>query len=131
MIAIRTPLRLSMRVIKSHHMHNVSSLRFSTSKSKEIQPPTTKQLQIVALRYAIPMIGFGFMDNLVMIQAGDAIDNTFGVALGISYHDGSGLRSMPAHTLNFAARSAAICLHCLDPIVPLMSDVRNSTLLPL
>ena len=46
--------------------------------------PTTQQLRIVALRYAIPMIGFGFMDNLVMIQAGDAIDQTFGVALGIS-----------------------------------------------
>ena len=82
MIAIRTPLRLSLREMKSHHMHKVSSCQFGTSK--EIQPPTTKQLQIVALRYAIPMIGFGFMDNLVMIQAGDAIDNTFGVALGIS-----------------------------------------------
>ncbi|KAL7541528.1 hypothetical protein ACHAXR_011001 [Thalassiosira sp. AJA248-18] len=30
------------------------------------------------------MIGFGFMDNLVMISAGEAIDQTFGVALGIS-----------------------------------------------
>jgi len=30
------------------------------------------------------MIGFGFMDNLVMITAGEAIDQTFGVALGIS-----------------------------------------------
>ena len=30
------------------------------------------------------MIGFGFMDNLVMIQAGDAIDSTIGVAFGLS-----------------------------------------------
>lgn len=30
------------------------------------------------------MVGFGFMDNLVMITAGEAIDQTFGVALGIS-----------------------------------------------
>jgi putative methionine-R-sulfoxide reductase with GAF domain len=30
------------------------------------------------------MIGFGFMDNLVMITAGDFIDSTFGVVLGIS-----------------------------------------------
>jgi putative methionine-R-sulfoxide reductase with GAF domain len=30
------------------------------------------------------MIGFGFMDNLVMICAGEYIDQTFGVALGIS-----------------------------------------------
>lgn len=30
------------------------------------------------------MVGFGFMDNLVMIQAGDMIDNTIGVALCLS-----------------------------------------------
>ena len=30
------------------------------------------------------MIGFGFMDNLVMIQAGDLIDSTFGVTFGLS-----------------------------------------------
>jgi hypothetical protein len=30
------------------------------------------------------MIGFGFMDNLVMIQAGDAIDASFGVIFSLS-----------------------------------------------
>ena len=30
------------------------------------------------------MVGFGFMDNIIMIQAGDAIDATFGVTLGLS-----------------------------------------------
>ena len=30
------------------------------------------------------MIGFGFMDNLVMIQAGEAIDSTIGVAFGLA-----------------------------------------------
>eukprot|EP00938_MAST-03A_sp_MAST-3A-sp1_P004045 g4045.t1 len=43
-----------------------------------------KQLCIHGLNCAIPMIGFGFMDNLVMIQAGDAIDNTIGVAMCLS-----------------------------------------------
>ncbi|OEU09347.1 GAF domain-containing protein [Fragilariopsis cylindrus CCMP1102] len=49
-----------------------------------IQPPTTEQLRIVAFRAGIPMIGFGIMDNVVMITAGEAIDSTFGVTLGIS-----------------------------------------------
>lgn len=48
------------------------------------ETPTTEQLRIVALRYSIPMVGFGFMDNLVMISAGEAIDQTFGVTLGIT-----------------------------------------------
>jgi putative methionine-R-sulfoxide reductase with GAF domain len=49
-----------------------------------VERPTNKQLRIVALRAAIPMVGFGFMDNLVMITAGDAIDSHFGEALAIS-----------------------------------------------
>jgi hypothetical protein len=32
----------------------------------------------------MPMVGFGIMDNFIMIQAGDAIDNTFGATLGIA-----------------------------------------------
>lgn len=32
----------------------------------------------------VPMIGFGFMDNTVLIYAGNAIDCTFGVTLGLS-----------------------------------------------
>lgn len=36
------------------------------------------------MRAAIPMIGFGFIDNLVMITAGEAIDATFGVLFGLS-----------------------------------------------
>ena len=31
-----------------------------------------------------PMIGFGIMDNFIMIQAGDAIDRSFGATLGIA-----------------------------------------------
>ena len=33
---------------------------------------------------AIPMVGFGFMDNFIMITAGSAIDQTLGVQLGLA-----------------------------------------------
>ena len=42
------------------------------------------QLRIVAMRAAIPMVGFGFIDNLTMITAGEAIDMSLGVAFGLS-----------------------------------------------
>ena len=32
----------------------------------------------------VPMVGFGFIDNLVMIQAGDFIDSTIGVTFGLA-----------------------------------------------
>ena len=58
----------------------------STSTTVKIATvlPTTEQLRIVAFRSAIPMIGFGIMDNVVMITAGEAIDSTFGVYFGFS-----------------------------------------------
>ena len=61
-----------------------SSSGKDTATAVTIQEPTSRQLYIVALRSAIPMIGFGFMDNLVMIQAGEAIDMSLGVTFGLS-----------------------------------------------
>ena len=49
-----------------------------------MQPPSTYQLLLHARIAAVPMVGFGFMDNIIMIQAGDFIDATLGVKLGIS-----------------------------------------------
>jgi hypothetical protein len=41
-------------------------------------------LRTIFIASAVPMIGFGFMDNLVMIQAGQYIDTTLGVRLGLA-----------------------------------------------
>lgn len=43
-----------------------------------------QDLQYVALQVGLPFIGFGFVDNAIMILAGDYIDLTLGVTLGIS-----------------------------------------------
>lgn len=47
-------------------------------------PPTARQLMVYALRSAVPMIGFGFMDNTIMIHAGHYVDCTLGVTFGLS-----------------------------------------------
>mmetsp|Transcript_12208 Transcript_12208/g.29086 ORF Transcript_12208/g.29086 Transcript_12208/m.29086 type:complete len:331 (+) Transcript_12208:890-1882(+) len=46
--------------------------------------PTNKQLWRVFSHAAVPMIGFGFTDQTVMLQAGNAIDCTLGVTFGLS-----------------------------------------------
>ena len=56
----------------------------ATSSSGDIPEPTSTQLRYVALAQVIPFIGFGFMDNAILIIAGDAIDTSLGVMLGIS-----------------------------------------------
>eukprot|EP00392_Amoebophrya_sp_AT5.2_P016117 g16360.t1 len=49
-----------------------------------VQPPSAETLKTLFISSAVPMIGFGFMDNMVMIQAGDLIDNTIGVKFGLA-----------------------------------------------
>jgi hypothetical protein len=46
--------------------------------------PSSEALRMIFVASAIPMVGFGFMDNLVMIQAGQYIDSTLGVSLGLA-----------------------------------------------
>lgn len=46
--------------------------------------PLPGQLFRHGLNTAIPMVGFGMMDNFIMIQAGDFIDSTLGVKFGLT-----------------------------------------------
>lgn len=46
--------------------------------------PQLSQLRTLFVSSAIPMIGFGFMDNFIMIQAGGYIDSTIGVKFGLA-----------------------------------------------
>lgn len=45
----------------------------------EIPNPSYKDLRLVALGQAIPFLGFGLMDNMILIIAGDAIDTSLGM----------------------------------------------------
>ncbi|DAZ98731.1 TPA: hypothetical protein N0F65_006763 [Lagenidium giganteum] len=49
------------------------------------------ELRLVALQYGLPFVGFGFVDNAVMILAGDYIDLTLGISLGISSMAAAGI----------------------------------------
>lgn len=45
---------------------------------------SARQLRKLFICAAIPMVGFGMMDNFIMIQAGDLIDQTIGVRFGLA-----------------------------------------------
>ncbi|KAI1723735.1 transmembrane protein 65 domain-containing protein [Ditylenchus destructor] len=46
--------------------------------------PTFKQLKELAIINTIPFIGFGILDNMIMIMAGEYIDQTLGILFSIS-----------------------------------------------
>jgi len=49
-----------------------------------VEQPSSSALYHLALHQSLPFVGFGFLDNLIMIVAGEYIDHTIGVSLGIS-----------------------------------------------
>lgn len=63
---------------------STSAAAAAAAAAAGVVAPTTQQLRTLVFTSAVPMVGFGFMDNLVMIQAGDMIDSTIGVTLGLS-----------------------------------------------
>eukprot|EP00927_Polykrikos_kofoidii_P054967 TRINITY_DN49294_c0_g1_i1.p1 TRINITY_DN49294_c0_g1~~TRINITY_DN49294_c0_g1_i1.p1 ORF type:complete len:377 (+),score=79.55 TRINITY_DN49294_c0_g1_i1:55-1131(+) len=57
-----------------------------TPNPESLKPELVPQSQLRKhfVSCMVPMIGFGFMDNTVMLHAGNAIDTTLGVTFGLS-----------------------------------------------
>uniref|UniRef100_A0A7R9W1B4 GAF domain-containing protein n=1 Tax=Pseudictyota dubia TaxID=2749911 RepID=A0A7R9W1B4_9STRA len=68
------------------HLHETGLDVAQTSSAVQgsLTQPTSTQLRTLFVSSAIPMIGFGFMDNFIMIQAGGYIDATIGVKFGLA-----------------------------------------------
>ncbi|XP_051465901.1 transmembrane protein 65 isoform X3 [Apus apus] len=62
----------------------VSPETTSTCEKLEVAPPSPGQLRHVFVHNALPFVGFGFLDNAIMIAAGTQIELSIGVVLGIS-----------------------------------------------
>jgi len=55
-----------------------------TKEGDVTSKPTFRELKQLAYHNSLPFIGFGFLDNFIMIMAGEYIDITLGAKLGIS-----------------------------------------------
>ncbi|XP_066121810.1 transmembrane protein 65 isoform X2 [Saccopteryx bilineata] len=64
-------------------LHRFESIAIAQEKL-EAPPPTPGQLRYVFIHNAIPFVGFGFLDNAIMIVAGTHIEMSIGIIFGIS-----------------------------------------------
>eukprot|EP00075_Anas_platyrhynchos_P019231 XP_027308484.1 transmembrane protein 65 isoform X4 [Anas platyrhynchos] len=64
-------------------LHRFESIAIAQEKL-EVAPPSPGQLKHVFFHNALPFVGFGFLDNAIMIAAGTQIELSIGVILGIS-----------------------------------------------
>ena len=78
----------------SQHCFASAAAAAATRNRRTNSVPTRPQLNNVFIASAIPFIGFGFIDNAIMILAGDYIDMTIGISLGISTMAAAGLGNL-------------------------------------
>ena len=56
-----------------------------TNSPGEVKVPATgAQLRALAAQTMVPYVGFGIVDNAMMVMSGEAIDHTLGLMLGLS-----------------------------------------------
>ncbi|XP_029976179.1 transmembrane protein 65 [Salarias fasciatus] len=66
-----------------HELQSFESMAIA-QETQESSPPTAAQIRYVLFHNALPFVGFGFLDNAIMITAGTQIELSIGVTLGIS-----------------------------------------------
>eukprot|EP00325_Prymnesiales_sp_UTEX-LB-985_P028229 CAMPEP_0174739024 /NCGR_PEP_ID=MMETSP1094-20130205/70916_1 /TAXON_ID=156173 /ORGANISM="Chrysochromulina brevifilum, Strain UTEX LB 985" /LENGTH=266 /DNA_ID=CAMNT_0015942537 /DNA_START=158 /DNA_END=958 /DNA_ORIENTATION=- len=70
-----------------------------------MEGPSSTQLRQLFLRTAIPFVGFGFLDNAIMIMAGDQIDSLLGTTLCLSSMAAAGLGNLVSDVCGIQASS--------------------------
>ncbi|EGD81597.1 transmembrane protein 65 [Salpingoeca rosetta] len=66
----------------------------SVNAAASVEAPTARQLMVLGMRHAVPMIGFGFADNFIMIMAGESIDSVIGTSFRLSTMAAAGLGNL-------------------------------------
>mmetsp|Transcript_28331 Transcript_28331/g.47015 ORF Transcript_28331/g.47015 Transcript_28331/m.47015 type:complete len:330 (+) Transcript_28331:124-1113(+) len=122
-----TRLRLSQVPASRHFVnrrrsHGSSTLACAYPKGAPAANVKTKpklswqQVQSILLSAAVPMIGFGFMDNFIMIQAGSMIDNTLGVQLGLATMTAAALGQVVSDTCGVIFGSTMERVFAIRPV---------------
>lgn len=77
-------------LLNKHEFRAFLASRFSlkvfhaSDSNQSVARPTNEQLKLVMVASAIPFVGFGFVDNIIMLAAGDMIEDHFHATYHIS-----------------------------------------------
>ncbi len=69
---------------QSNHAAERLNFMWPFHVSAQTPPPTTSDLYRVGIQQGLPFVGFGFLDNFIMIVAGESIETFLGASLVIS-----------------------------------------------
>ncbi|XP_047122368.1 transmembrane protein 65 isoform X1 [Hydra vulgaris] len=115
---------------REHLKKALLNIEQKNSLEKEATPepsPSWKQLQLVAISNGIPFIGFGFIDNSIMILAGEYIDLKLGVIFGMSTMTAAAIGNMVSDVsgIILAGYIEAVALR-FGIVAPTLTAIQNS-----
>lgn len=87
----------------AHTHHGEMAAPFHTRNEENDQLPRKQLLLAVVLATSIPYVAFGFMDNFLMIIAGEAIDHHLSKVLGLSTLAAAGFGNLISDLAGVAA----------------------------
>ena len=76
--------QLRKKILSESDKKSTSTRVLSSHLEGNIPEPSALDLRLHAMTQAVPFVGFGIMDNAILIWAGDQIDTHLGVLFGIS-----------------------------------------------
>ncbi|XP_012160593.1 transmembrane protein 65 isoform X3 [Ceratitis capitata] len=94
-------------------------------------PPSMADLRRIAVVNAVPFIAFGFLDNFVMIVAGDSIESVFGAFMCISTMAAAGLGNTVSDILGigsayYVERGCEMMGFRLPDLTPVQMEMKSS-----
>ncbi|XP_039950568.1 transmembrane protein 65 isoform X2 [Bactrocera tryoni] len=94
-------------------------------------PPTMADLRRICIVNAVPFIAFGFLDNFVMIVAGDSIESIFGAFMCISTMAAAGLGNTVSDILGigsayYVERGCEMMGFRLPDLTPVQMEMKSS-----
>ncbi|XP_067621444.1 uncharacterized protein [Eurosta solidaginis] len=94
-------------------------------------PPSMADLRRICVVNAVPFIAFGFLDNFVMIVAGDSIESIFGVFMCISTMAAAGLGNTVSDILGigsayYVERGCEMMGFRLPDLTPIQMEMKSS-----
>ncbi|XP_073944524.1 uncharacterized protein isoform X2 [Choristoneura fumiferana] len=97
-------------------------------KKKYVPKPTTRELVHLSLANSVPFIGFGFLDNFIMITAGDSIESGMGAFITISTMAAAALGNTFSDVIGigssyYVERAAAMLGMAPPPLSPVQLDM--------
>ena len=91
---VKTASAIEAAETDEEERHEAAARAVATHTKAGYTAPSRQQLRMHFNRVALPFVGFGFLDNAIMLIAGDRIDSTIGVTLCISTLAAAGLGNM-------------------------------------